>query len=476
MRKRIIILTLLIVVAASGTAYGFSDVPQTAWYYNDVTSLQNSGIIKGYQDGTFRPQNNVTFAEAFKLLFGISDVRVREAVAGEFWAQNVIDRAKSYGMTKARNFSPNASITRGEVADAVATIFGLDDGSVKTDYDGNVKVSVFSDTDDLNANLLYNAGIMLGTQVKGSLYFNADQNITRAEIGAILLRIQSFRDKLGIAVSAADEAAAKQAAAEPMLTDIDNILPDAALSSAPATEQDFQNVMQYMAKGDIFSYSFTYPGVGFQAFKNSDRISNLQAAQEYMYSVYPEYFGSRNRLAYSVSGTSDESILTIRVESQYFSNAVIREMQIAFFDKVQKAAVSLIENGDITDSMTDKEKAKVLFAWMAANTEYDDALNKVSYTGYGQIAYGKAVCQGYTATYDLLCKLFGIEVRGITGVTGADSTDHIWTKAYLDGKWVHIDSTWGDSYGSDKADYEYFAASSAFMKKTHTWDENLFGE
>ena len=472
MRKRIIILTLLIVAAASGTAYGFSDVPQTAWYYDDVANLQSSGIISGYADGTFRPENDVTFAEAFKLLFEISDIRVRELGTGEFWAQNYIDRAKLYGMTKTSDFSPNAAITRGEVADAVATIFGLDDGSIKTDYDGNIEKSVFADTESLNANLVYNAAIMQGSEKNGALYFNADQNITRAEIGAILLRIQSFRSNLGIGLSAADEDAAKQAAAEPMLKDIGDILPAEALPSIPTTEQDFEDALLYMAKEDIFSHTFDYSGVSFKDFKNSERIANLKAAQEYVFSVYPEYFSARNRLEYELSGTTDGSILTVRVESQYFNNAVIREMQLAFFDKAQETAVALIENGEITDTMTDREKARVLFSWMAANTVYDNAFENMSYTGYGQIVNGKAVCQGYTATYDLLCKLFGIEVQGISGMA---KTAHIWTKAYLDGEWVHIDTTYGDAYRSDIADYDYFAASSAFMKKTRTWDETVFG-
>ena len=71
-----------------------------------------------------------------------------------------------------------------------------------------------------------------------------------------------------------------------------------------------------------------------------------------------------------------------------------------------------------------------------------------------------------------MCKLLGINVYGIIGDA---SGDHMWTVAILDGKKVHIDVTWGDGYKDGvTANYNYFGASSEFMKKTHTWDSNKF--
>lgn len=41
----------------------FSDVNPGDWYYDAVTVLGNSGIIKGYPDGTFKPNETITLAE-----------------------------------------------------------------------------------------------------------------------------------------------------------------------------------------------------------------------------------------------------------------------------------------------------------------------------------------------------------------------------------------------------------------------------
>lgn len=41
----------------------FKDVPETHWAYKAIKELAEKGIIKGYEDGTFRPNEPVTRAE-----------------------------------------------------------------------------------------------------------------------------------------------------------------------------------------------------------------------------------------------------------------------------------------------------------------------------------------------------------------------------------------------------------------------------
>lgn len=50
----------LTVSAANGT---FKDVVAGAWYENVVLWAQEKGIVKGYPDGTFKPNNNITRAQ-----------------------------------------------------------------------------------------------------------------------------------------------------------------------------------------------------------------------------------------------------------------------------------------------------------------------------------------------------------------------------------------------------------------------------
>lgn len=55
-------------LAADESISGFADVNQSNWAYDEIHALKASGIVKGFQDGTYRPSNNITRAEFAKAL------------------------------------------------------------------------------------------------------------------------------------------------------------------------------------------------------------------------------------------------------------------------------------------------------------------------------------------------------------------------------------------------------------------------
>jgi len=59
-------------------AASFSDVPENSEFYAAVESLKNLKIVKGFSDGTFRPQNPVTRAEALKMILVAAKIPVEE--------------------------------------------------------------------------------------------------------------------------------------------------------------------------------------------------------------------------------------------------------------------------------------------------------------------------------------------------------------------------------------------------------------
>ena len=52
----------------------FSDVSQDAWYYDTVNKLSTLGIINGYPDGTFKPDNTLTRGEFIKMLAMVAEI------------------------------------------------------------------------------------------------------------------------------------------------------------------------------------------------------------------------------------------------------------------------------------------------------------------------------------------------------------------------------------------------------------------
>ena len=99
----------------------FSDVDSSNWSNKAISTLANAGIITGYPDGTFRPQENITRAEfaAIAARFSV----VTENVASPFtdtaghWAESLIAFAADLGWVTGypdNTFRPEQDITRAE--------------------------------------------------------------------------------------------------------------------------------------------------------------------------------------------------------------------------------------------------------------------------------------------------------------------------------------------------------------------------
>lgn len=49
----------------------FPDVPNDAWYKEAVDFVSREGLMIGYEDGTFRPNDSLTRAEAAEILMRV---------------------------------------------------------------------------------------------------------------------------------------------------------------------------------------------------------------------------------------------------------------------------------------------------------------------------------------------------------------------------------------------------------------------
>ncbi|MBO8430132.1 S-layer homology domain-containing protein, partial [Spirochaetes bacterium] len=60
---KILTAVLVFSVALPAMAFQFPDVPTNHWAAEQMDILSDKGVIVGYPDGTFRPDENVTRAE-----------------------------------------------------------------------------------------------------------------------------------------------------------------------------------------------------------------------------------------------------------------------------------------------------------------------------------------------------------------------------------------------------------------------------
>lgn len=152
----------------------------------------------------------------------------------------------------------------------------------------------------------------------------------------------------------------------------------------------------------------------------------------------------------------------------------------------------LVRNNKITRGMSEYQIAQILFNWVVLHVDYDHTFKRYSFTGYSAVAYGYAVCQGFTALYNALCKCFGISIVGMSGegINRRQRTyeSHIWSFALLDGRNTYIDVTWGNpefqddrllrKYGINSkllCDFNHFNISYKELIKEHRWDRQLYG-
>ncbi|MBR4232666.1 MAG: S-layer homology domain-containing protein, partial [Oscillospiraceae bacterium] len=136
------------------TENDFNDVEPWMWYNDYVSSMANGGYVKGYPDGSFRGGNYITRAEFVTLLvrfFRLEDVECSfKDVSPDHWAYKYIATATYFGWLAGYEdgtFRPDQPITR---AEAVTVVNRMLQRGVNGSSDlGNFKT--FTDVTDPNS-------------------------------------------------------------------------------------------------------------------------------------------------------------------------------------------------------------------------------------------------------------------------------------------------------------------------------------
>lgn len=112
----------------------FSDVPDDAWYATAVKTLASLGMMDGYPDGTFRPDEPITRAEfaTVGLAFAYDPLDASCSyydVGASAWYHTYVAQATTYGWIGGypdNTFRPGNNITRVEVCVIVNNMLGRD--------------------------------------------------------------------------------------------------------------------------------------------------------------------------------------------------------------------------------------------------------------------------------------------------------------------------------------------------------------
>ncbi|WP_232697137.1 S-layer homology domain-containing protein [Brevibacillus daliensis] len=198
----------LVPAMALANTPSFWDVPKNHWAYEAITEMAKKGIIDGYRDGSFRPDEKVSRAEFAKIMIAASGVKMGDKwdidqtfrdVTRNHWAFTYVEYAKPYltGYKSGSSYyyKPDQSAVREDIAVAMVRLLGYDQSKTP-----NLKLlNKFDDEHKISNNLRSFIAIALETElIKG---FNDDtfrpQNaITRAEAASLLYRAKLDEQKV----------------------------------------------------------------------------------------------------------------------------------------------------------------------------------------------------------------------------------------------------------------------------------------
>ncbi len=212
LRKLLIALLAAALLCTAVGAAGYSDLPDTHWANKQAAYLQ--GEIKGYPDGTFRPNNTVTRAEFLTMFARVAypeEYQAQEAsawwqpayavcTAHELLADITGDRAEPMPRHEIASLLGRFCSGWGGMNESTSAAMPLNINWKEQRLESPERQPIFSDTAKYerssdNIRFCANQGLLTGYP-DGS--FQPDKGVTRAEAATVIARLKaqlSLREK-----------------------------------------------------------------------------------------------------------------------------------------------------------------------------------------------------------------------------------------------------------------------------------------
>ncbi len=179
----------------------FRDVPKSNEYYKYVAALQNAGIMSGYANGSFMPNEVITRGQLAKILvlgfkfevasnFNHSFQDINSQSSNAYYIQTLVDLKITEGTTPV-TFSPFNAVTRGQIASFIVRsqekkgnvstykITGVEDDTV---YINSEPYSVPENLSHIFNE--YNADVLKGAFIEGDISGKSIYSVAKLTLNA----------------------------------------------------------------------------------------------------------------------------------------------------------------------------------------------------------------------------------------------------------------------------------------------------
>ena len=198
----ILLITQISVLAKDYSDYPqrFWDVPKDHWAFGYISELVDKGVLNGYEDGSFRPDDTVTRAEWAKIMVlaaGLPLVYGFETPDRYFdshfwdmhdhWANPYVNAAEDYLAAYGDgSFKPDQAAVREDVTVSMVKLKGYDVSKVDYSY-----LSRFSDVNSISNSLKAYVAVAVEKELIDGFEdgtFRGQDTLTRAEAATLLWR------------------------------------------------------------------------------------------------------------------------------------------------------------------------------------------------------------------------------------------------------------------------------------------------
>lgn len=178
-------------------ALTFKDLTESNVHYNDIMGLADRGIIGGYTDGTYRPAKSVSRGEAAKIIAGVLELNVTDVKNPNFKDlpttnvyYNAVAALVEAGVINGfedNTYRPNDTLTRGQMAKIIAFGFELTASKNENPFK-DIDKSIYKDS----IIALFDNAVTTG---KTATTYGAADQVTRAQLASFVIRAEKAAAK-----------------------------------------------------------------------------------------------------------------------------------------------------------------------------------------------------------------------------------------------------------------------------------------
>lgn len=177
----------------------FSDVSSSHWAYKNIEQCRTANWMSGYDDGTFRPDENITRAEVAKVFVTLAGLKLTSAessfsdVAASAWYAPYVEAGKTLfpireELQGAGKFAPEVPITREDMIYVMVNALNFDRYLTSPNY---ALLFKFNDGEDVSSDIQAYMAVALQYGLISGYEDNTlkpSNLLTRAEFAALLCR------------------------------------------------------------------------------------------------------------------------------------------------------------------------------------------------------------------------------------------------------------------------------------------------